>query len=90
MQSSTGKSFEKIIAELNKLHKLSKLTIKYGAILFFLLFAIGTLVFVISHSVMHYDSYLDFIAKSIVKSSFTVFAEIIIGVLLVDYIYKKT
>lgn len=80
---------EKIFAEFNKLNKFPKAIIKYGIQAFFALFILGTLLVALNHSALDYDFYLELIATTIVKSSFTILAEVVIGGLLIDFVLKK-
>lgn len=90
MQPDLNKRIAKIFTEFNKIGKLSKAIIKYGTQFFLALFAVGTLLVIINHTRLNYDLYIEFIARSVIKSSFTIFAEAVIGGLLMDYIFRKT
>ncbi len=89
MQTNISKGFEKIFCELNKLNAFTKTVIKHGAQIFLALLALGTLLIVYNHTVHGLDSYFEFISTSIIKSSFVILAEVVIGGLLIDYIFKK-
>jgi len=89
MQSNLAKSIERIFSAFSKLDKLPKAIIKYGAIAFLAIFGLGTLLVVLNHTGGKYDPHSEFIATSVVKSSFTILAEAVIGGLLMDYIFKK-
>lgn len=89
MQSNIQKRLEKIAVEFEKISKLSKLIIKYGTQSFIALFALGTLLIVYNQLFLGFDVGLQFTAISLIKNSFIVFAEVIIGSLLIDYIFKK-
>jgi hypothetical protein len=89
MQLNLTKKIRKILTAFSEINKIPKMIIKYGAIAFLLLFAFGTALVVYSHTKSSYDPYLEFIALSVVKSSFTVLAEAIIGGLLMDFVFKK-
>lgn len=87
-----NKSNKTIHAIQNELCKLDKLTVKYiktGVNIFFILFAFGTLLLVLNRLVYNHDSYKEFIGTSIVTSSFTILAIVIVGCLLIDSIFNK-
>lgn len=87
--SVLNKNFKKIITELRKLNNRTKSAIKWGANIFLALFSLGTFIIFFNRVIYSFDSYVEFIAISIIKASFTILAEIIIGCLLVDYIFSK-
>jgi len=89
MQANLIKNLEKIFAEFSKLSIRSKQILKYGVCVFLVLFALGTLLVVINHSFLGFDSNFDLIATTVVRSSFIILAEIVIGALLMDYFFKK-
>lgn len=89
MQSIIVKGIEKIFTQFKKLEHIPKLLLKYGTQAFLALFAVGTLLVVMNHFMIGYDSYFEFIALNIVKSSFTVFAEVVLGALIMDFVFKK-
>lgn len=89
MQSNIAKSIKRIISQFVKLERIPKALLKYGSQVFLALLAIGTLLVILSRSVLGYDSYFEFVALNIVKSSFTVFAEVVIGALVMDFVFKK-
>jgi len=90
MQSNLTKYIQKVFLAFDKLDKFPKAIIKYGLRVFLALFAIGTALVVLNHTALDYDSYFEFIALSIVKSSFTILAEAVIGGLLIDFVFKKS
>jgi hypothetical protein len=83
------KNIEKIYTAFNKMDKLPKALIKYGCYVFLALFLIGNIMVLFNNTVLSYDSYFDLVSKSIVKTSFSVVAEVIIGALVMDFIFKK-
>lgn len=89
MERNLSKNIQKIFTAFGNLNVNTKKFIKIGLRIFIALFAIGTIFLGVSHYVFHFDSYFSFIANSIVKSSFTILAEVIIGCLLVDYIFNR-
>lgn len=89
MQSNLTKHLQKIFSAFDKIDRLPKAIIKYGAHAFLVLFAIGTTLVVYNHTKLNYDPYYEFIAISVVKASFTILAEAVIGGLLIDFVFKK-
>ena len=90
MYSSLSKNIEKIFSEFYKLNKSTKNTIKYGTQLGLLVLLLGAGLIFFNHSGFHYDAYFEFIATSVVKASFTILAIVIIGSLLIDYVFNKS
>ena len=89
MQQDSSNKTNVIFTAFNKLDKLPKIIIKYGLRVFILLFALGTFLVVINHTRSYFDPRFEFIATNIIKNSFTILAEGIIGGLLIDYIFKQ-
>jgi hypothetical protein len=89
MQFNLSKGFEKIFSEFSKLGSLPKGIIKYGTQAFLVLFFIGTFLVVYNRIQVNFDPYFEFVATSMVKQSFTVLAEVVIGALVIDFIFKK-
>ncbi|NSW89984.1 MAG: hypothetical protein HPY74_04735 [Firmicutes bacterium] len=90
IKTAINKNIKKIVTELSKLNNHTKTAIKWGINIFLVFFALGTLLVVLNRIVFNYGSYIEFIATSIIKASFTILAEIIIGSLLVDYVFNKS
>lgn len=89
MQTNLSKKVERIFNRFDQIGSLSKAIIKYGSLVFLLIFALGTVLVVFNREALNYNDYLEFIADSFIKSSFTIFAEAIIGGLLMDYFFRK-
>lgn len=92
MQSNETKStkkIEKVLSAFNNLEKLPKALIKYGSYIFFGLFIIGTVLVLLNNTILPYNSYFDMVSKELVKKSFVVGAEVIIGGLVMDFAMKK-
>jgi len=89
MQLNLAEKIRKILTAFGEINKIPKMIIKYGVIVFLLLFAFGTALVVYSHTKSSFDPYLEFVALSVVKASFTVLAEAIIGGLIMDFVFKK-
>lgn len=77
----------KIITAFNNLNKYTKKALNIGIVLFLALFSLGTILVVINHT-GDFSSYKEFVATSVIKASFTVLAEVVIGVLLVDFVFN--
>jgi hypothetical protein len=84
-----NKILEKIGEELCKLNKHTVNFIKFGANLFITLFASGTLLSVLNRFIFNHNPYKEFLAISIITSSFVLLAEVIIGCLLLDTAFNK-
>lgn len=89
MQSNNSKKIEKIFTAFGKIGKYPKAIIKYGTQVFLALFATGTFLVVMNRIVYNFDPYFEFVATSLIKASFTIFAEVIIGGLIIDYVFRK-
>lgn len=89
MQTNLSKKIEKLFSRFSEMGTLSKAIIKYGSLAFLIIFAVGTMMVVFNRTVFNYNDYYEFIATSVIKSSFTILAEAIIGGLLIDYIFSK-
>lgn len=84
-----SKKLEKIVTAFGKMGKVSKATIKYGCIVFLVLLAAGSIMALLNTTVLNYDSYMDLVSKSLVKTSFSIAAEAVIGGLVLDFVFKK-
>ncbi|MCX7843077.1 MAG: hypothetical protein N2489_08390 [Clostridia bacterium] len=89
MQAKINKNLQKIFLEFDKIGKLPKMIIKYGSQLFLGLFALGTALIVFNRLYLGFNLGLQNAAISLVKNSFIILAEAIIGGLLIDYIFKR-
>ncbi|TYQ15568.1 UNVERIFIED_CONTAM: hypothetical protein Cloal_2038 [Acetivibrio alkalicellulosi] len=83
------KNIKKMAQEFNKVNKFSKSIIKYGTQISLALLFAGTIVIVLNHRVLSYNSQLVYIGTLVVRNSFIILAQAIIGGLLIDYITKK-
>lgn len=82
-------NINKIIKELSGIGNFSKKLIKHGIRIFLGFFALGTLLVVLNRVSFGYDSYIEFVAQNIIKNSFIMLAEFIIGGLLIDFILNR-
>ena len=85
-----SKKMKKIAIELSKLSSYTKVIIRWGVNIFLVFFALGTLLIFRNRVTLCYDSNMEFIATSIIKASFTILAEVIIGGLFIDYAFNKS
>ena len=83
-----NKNLAKIADAFNKLNKKTKKTIRIGFTVSLVLLAAGTLIIAANHTFLSFDNYTEFTGQSIVTSAFTVLAEIVIGSLLIDHVFK--
>lgn len=89
MLTNINKNLERVYTAFNNLSILSRKVIKYGCILFLVMLVSGLVLLLLNANVLSYSSYLDLVAKSIVKTSFQIAAEVIIGGLILDFVFKK-
>ena len=79
---------DKIVKEIENVGKLSKNIIKYGSIVSALLFIGSGTVLTINNFYL-YDFNLMYNAISMMKASTTIFAEVVIGGLVIDHLIKN-
>lgn len=89
MQLNNMKKIEKIAKEFNKINHLSKLIIKYGIGAFIALFLVGALIILLYQTIFYSNDYTYYLGTLIVKTSFTILAEAIIGGLIIDFVASK-
>ncbi len=89
MQSNIAKRLEKIVIELGKISTFSRSIMKYGFQAFAAILTLGTLMLAYNQIFLGFDLYFQLTAINLIKNSFIVLAEVIIGSLLIDYILKK-
>jgi hypothetical protein len=87
--TNINKNIEKIFSEFYKLNPFTKTVIKRGTQICLTLLILGTVLIFLNHTQFNYDLNYEFIATSIVKNSFTILAEVVIGGLLIDYVFNK-
>jgi len=87
-QSNRTKNIEKIFTAFDSMEKLPKSLIKYGLYVFLAIYSIGTLMVILNNTIIPYDSYFDMVSKEIVKVSFILAAEAIIGGVVMDYAFS--
>jgi len=89
VQSNLINKIQKIRSAFSKICKLPRALIKYGLFASLIIFIIGTVLVLLINTVLPYDSYFDMVSKELVKTSFTLAAESIIGGLIMDYVFSK-
>lgn len=88
-QPGRTKKLEKVVTAFSRMHKLPKTLIRYGLYIFTGIFVTGMILVILTNTVLEYDPYLDMVSKEIVKTSFIIAAETVIGGLIMDYVFKK-
>ena len=83
------KNMEKIVLAFKKIEKVPKALMKYGCIVFLVLLTAGSVMALLNISVVEYSTYLDLVSKSLIKISFSIAAEAVIGGLVLDFVFKK-
>ncbi len=89
MYFNLTKNLEKIRSEFNNLGRKNKIIIKTGSIISFILLILGALLIVCNHFFLNKDLFYELVARTLVKNSFTILAEAVIGSLVLDYLFKK-
>lgn len=88
-QSNHTVKIEKIISSFNNMQKLPKSLIRSGVYISLVVYIIGTVLVILNSTLLQYDPYFDMVSKEIVKTSFILAAEAIIGSLVMDYVFRK-
>jgi uncharacterized protein YacL len=89
MVKNMSENLRKIRDAFSELNSNTKKFMMIGVRISLILLAIGTILIGVNIYVLNHDAYLSFIANSIVKSSVSILAEIVIGCLLLDLAFKK-
>lgn len=71
------------------MQKLPKTLIKFGIYVFLVIYVIGTVLVILGNTVLPYDPYFDMVSKEIVKVSFVLAAEAVIGSVVMDYVFRS-
>lgn len=82
-------SLKKLMVEFEKIGSFSRAILKYGLQAFTALLVLGTLLIVYNMTYLGFDVYLQLTAISLIKKSFIILAEVIIGSLIIDYVLKR-
>jgi len=83
-------TIEKILGKFIDLPLIAKKIVKIGLLLFLMIFAAGTFVVLGNRYFFSYDPYYDFIGNQLVKTSFTVLAEFIVGAIVMDFVFGRS
>lgn len=89
MVKNMSENLRKIKDAFSELHEKTKKFMMIGVRISLILLAIGTILVGVNVYVLNHDAYFSFIANSIVKSSISILAEIVIGCLLIDLAFKS-
>lgn len=88
-QSNRTKNIEKLVSAFSKIQKIPKALIRYGIYAFLGIYVIGIVLVILNSTLLQYDPYLDMVSKEMVKTSFIIAAEAVIGGLVLDYASRK-
>jgi len=88
-QSNRAENMKKILNAFNSIDKLPKAFLKYGVFAFLMLFTIATVFVILNNTILPFNPYYDMISKELVKTSFVIGAEVIIGSLVMDFVFKR-
>lgn len=88
-QSNRTGNIEKVMNAFNSIDKLPKAFLKYGVLAFLMLFTIATVFVILNHTILPYSPDFDLVSKELVKTSFIIGAEVVIGSLVMDFVFKK-
>lgn len=89
MVKNMSENLRKIKDAFGDLHEKTKKFMMIGVRISLILLAIGTILVGVNVYVLNHDAYFSFIANSIVKSSISILAEVVIGCLLIDFAFKS-
>jgi len=88
-QSSLAYKVEKIKSAFNRMHKFPRTLIKLGTYIFLAIFIIGAVLVILNNTLLPYNSYFDMVSKELVRTSFIIAAEFVIGSIVMDYVSKR-
>ena len=74
---------------MSEVHPFSRKIVKHGVQLAIGLMIIAFVLYYLNRNVYNYDFYVNFLTFSVVNTSAIIFAEAIIGGLVIDYFIKK-
>ncbi len=89
MLINLSKNIKKLFEAFEKIDKFPRLLICYGFKFILLILIIGAFSFLINQNSISPDLSLYIFSTSLIKSSYTILAEIVIGSLVIDYIIKN-
>lgn len=88
-QPNRTRNIKKFMNAFNSIDKLPKAFLKYGSLAFLVLFTIGTVLVILNHTILPYNHDFDMVSKELVKKSFIIGAEAVIGSLVMDFVFKR-
>jgi len=88
-QSNRAYRVEKIISAFNRMHKLPRALFRFGAYMFLAIYITGAVLVILNNTLLPYDPYFDMVSKELVKTSFIVAAEVVIGSIVMDFVSKR-
>jgi flagellar biosynthesis protein FlhB len=88
MNSNFSRNLRKIISVINNLHEVSQKILKIGITFFLIVFISGSIL-LIYNKINFFNENLNYTSLSMIKSSFTVLGEILLGTLIVDFVLKR-
>lgn len=87
---SLKSTIEKFLGKFIELPVLPKKIVKIGLIFSLLIFAAGTIVVLGNRYFFSYEPYYDYIGTQLVKTSFTVLAEFVVGAIAMDFVFGRS
>ncbi len=88
-QTDRTNKIKKILIAFNSIHKFPMALIKCGTYAFLTVFTIGCILVMLNNTVLPYSTFSDMASKEIVRTSFILLAEAVIGGLIMDFVSKK-
>jgi len=79
----------KIFKEITRLNEVTKKMITVGIFFSLVTLFAGTLLICINGTIIPYDPYVGYIAPLIASKSFPILAEVIIGCIIIDYLFNR-
>lgn len=80
---------ERIIDKFTQLPLMPKRLFKLGFILFIVIFAAGTFFALGNRFIFSYNPDYEYIGSQLVKNSFTVLAEFVVGAVVMDFVFGR-
>jgi|LFRM01.1.fsa_nt_gb hypothetical protein len=87
-QSNSTNNIERIVSAFSRMQKLPRTLIRFGIYVFLAVYITGTVLVILNNTVIPYDPYFDMVSKEIVKVSFILAAEAVIGSVVLDYVFS--
>ncbi len=89
MYLNMPKNIQKIVTELKDLNNFAKNILIIGSRIALGMFLIGAFLITINHFLLNDSILVGITSRTIVKDSFTILAEVVIGGILLDFLSKK-